>query len=148
MLCTQAQGHNHKTFEMGNKTIDPTKDNAGTVAQAQPKSSQTHEDKGQKYQVLVAAIETAQPARLRSVLKNLCAVSDATEKYVSSVLLTPEITEAKSRKRSASAVSSEVQDGNKRFRPRYAMCAQCGTEYDVTLNFSKACQWHSGKPSI
>ena len=105
---------------------------------------------GQKNQVLNTALDTVQAARLRSIIKNLCLISDSAEKHISQLLLTPEgnVNATSKRKRSAADENIEASNGNKRMKPRYAMCTQCDSEFDVTLNHGRACRYHPGQSTI
>ena len=112
-------------------------------------SSPTTVKKGlmQKNPVLNSALETVQADRLRSIIKNLCLISDTAEKYISNNLLTPEeiVKPGLKRKRVGADEDIEASNGKKRMKIRYEMCTQCGDEFDVTLNYSKACRYHPGQ---
>jgi hypothetical protein len=98
-------------------------------------------------QALEKAIDSAQPPRLRAMLKVLCRVDRDTEDFVASDFLTTEdstATDARSRKRSADSETEQPKQA-KRFKPRFPMCVQCEQEFDVTKNSGDACNWHPGE---
>ncbi len=115
-------------------------------------SKPTTAEKGliQKNQVLNTALGTVRADRLRRIVKDLCLVSDTAEKYISNVLLTPDgnVNPEAKRKRSAADENTEASNDNKRMRIRYAMCTQCDREFDVTVNYGKACRYHPGQSTV
>ncbi|RAH71709.1 uncharacterized protein BO66DRAFT_400146 [Aspergillus aculeatinus CBS 121060] len=46
------------------------------------------------------------------------------------------------RKREGSTSIADLDNPQKRFKPRYAYCIHCEEEYDLTENTNKSCRWH------
>jgi hypothetical protein len=83
------------------------------------------------------AIDSATLARLRTVLRSICAESEEASKLVSKALFVQDA--GASRKRKAGAKDSTL---------RHEVCVQCKQEYDTTTNDKYSCQWHEGRIRI
>lgn len=130
---------------MAQENIDLTKSSAAAVLARPGLTTERANAMIQKTQALSTAIDTLKQERLREVLKNVCLMSKDAEDLIGQILLTTEHAGLNKRKRSASNANDGAQTQPKRLRPRYAMCAKCEEEYDVTLNSKWACRWHPGE---
>lgn len=77
------------------------------------------------------ALKTATQSRLEKTLRSLCN-NPAILPHIEAALLTP------------SAVASS--NGNE--RPRYATCKRCFVEFQPSLAYHKACDWHPGECEV
>lgn len=129
-------------------------------------SSSPPEDPSRR--ALHAAIDEAQPERLRKALRHLCGNSKDTARLAEAILLVPrdgswtkptsasneesqgtDESESNSSSDNEAAAAAEgarnTAQGRKRLRPRYATCRNCEEEFDVTQNGSEDCVYHPGK---
>ncbi len=105
---------------------------------------------------LHAAIDEAQPERLRKALRHLCGNSKDTARLAEAILLVPRDgswtkptsasnSSSKNEATAAAEGARNTAQGRKRLRPRYATCRNCEEEFDVTQNGSEDCVYHPGK---
>lgn len=82
------------------------------------------------------AIAQSSDSVIRAALKSVCAQNEEARKIIESQLLVTPTDAPKGTNLSKTPV------------PRYAMCAFCEKEFDVTLNTEKSCQYHPGKQVV
>ena len=80
------------------------------------------------------AINDASNKTLRAVLKSICAKNDQACKEAESQLVVTD----------TDTNTEESSGNNKRQVPRYAFCANCEKELDVTTNTKEICRYHPG----
>ncbi|KAJ5284028.1 hypothetical protein N7534_000663 [Penicillium rubens] len=78
------------------------------------------------------AINDASNKTLRAVLKSICAKNDQACKEAESQLVVTD----------TDTNTEESSGNNKRQVPRYAFCANCEKEFDVTTNTKEICRYH------
>ncbi|KAF2806286.1 uncharacterized protein BDZ99DRAFT_465926 [Mytilinidion resinicola] len=102
--------------------------------------------------LVLAAIDAADPDRLRITLKRVCSLSNDTLELVCSELLVAEKA-AESQKKASESGGNGKEDNSKALKRkrveyntiRFQTCIQCEQEFDATKNEEGCCRWHKGE---
>ena len=150
--------------KMAASIIDLTEENSPAVDRPTPAPEH-------RLHRLQHALAVAQPERLRQTLLDLCSKCPDIAEKASALLLVAEDEAVSIHESDEESNRSDVEDGgtdseasvtepssaiadeaplvqasngNKRLRPRYAVCINCDEEFDVTCNEKGDCTWHNG----
>ena len=105
--------------------------------------------RAEKVDILDHTIDTISAIKLRQIFKSICKTCPEAKKHVEELLLAdkkdakpgPSIGEEEKENKDALAKDDNV----KQPVPRFAFCANCEKEFDVTTNTSTSCLYHASK---
>lgn len=106
-------------------------------------------EKAEKVELLDHTIDTISAVKLRQIFKSICKTCPEANKHAEELLLAnkedvkhgPSINEDEKENKDAPA----KDEGVKKPVPRYAFCANCEKEFDVTTNTGTSCLYHTSE---